>query len=108
VTSRDHGKLICFCLIAYGSATALAVAVEGTMLSSPLFGFSLNIFTIALGLMILALVAYAAAIYGIVNSTAWRRSAGLAAAIFLILQIPLGTFIAGYLLWYHFGGGDRL
>ncbi len=107
MTGQDHARTLGFCLLAYGTFTALMLALQGSFAARIGIDLTSGIFKWIYLCLLVSIASVAIAAYTILLGKTWARIAGVVASIFLIVQFPVGTIIAAYTLWYLFGVGNQ-
>ncbi len=111
MTAQDHKKLIGVLYLVYGAIEIVAVilVLVGVLTylitgssgnyGAPFFiGFTVGILIAVGAFVVPAIIAG----YGLFKLRSWGRTAGIVAAICLLLSIPFGTALGIYALWFFF------
>lgn len=121
MTPEDHNRTIGILNVVYAALHALLVFLTFSAMTGVLYTLThapgreappFVFFLIALGLLfllsLLFLVPPLLAGYGLLKRRRWARTAGIVAAILMALNIPFGTALAIYMLWFLLGKGAPL
>jgi hypothetical protein len=117
MTSEEHNKTLGIMLLVYGGLNGLLL-VLAALISLPVINVLINepgrsappftFFLLAIGagvlLALLFFIPALAAGYGLLKRKRWARTTGIVAAILMIVNIPFGTALAVYALWFLSGG----
>ena len=121
MTPEDHNKTLGILHLVYGGLNALMLALAA-LISLPVIRvlidepgrsappFSFFVIAVGAGLLVALLFFIPALVagYGLLKRRSWARTAGIVAAILMALNIPFGTALAVYSLWFLRGKGAQL
>jgi hypothetical protein len=121
MTLEDHNKTLGIMHVVYGGLHALLLVFMFMLFGVamlPLWAapshdaqpvaFFLALIAVVTFISLFFLVPPLVAGYGLLKRKKWGRTAGIVAAILMALNVPLGTALAVYTLWFLFGKGARL
>jgi hypothetical protein len=118
---EEHNKTLGVLHLVYGGLQALLLIVvsvfaipalyliwnEPGHIAPPLV-FVAMLFGIVLAASLFIFTPALIASYGLLKRKSWGRTAGIVAAILMALNIPFGTALAIYSLWFLLGKGTKL
>jgi hypothetical protein len=121
MTVEDHNKTLGILHLVYGGLHALLLALA-SFFALPIFyvfwnepgrhappvAFIVMLFGFGLLAAMLLFIPALVAGYGLVKRKSWARTAGIVTAILVALNIPFGTALAIYSLWFLLGKGAGL
>jgi hypothetical protein len=116
MSSDQHNKTLGVLHLVYGGLHALLLAVMSFIAlpifyvfwnepgrHAPPFAFILMVFGAGLLASLLFFIPALVAGYGLLKRKSWGRTAGIVAAILMALNLPTGTALAVYTLWFLLG-----
>ena len=121
MTPEEHNKRLGVLHLAYGGLSALLLAVAAFVSlpvfyvfwhepgrHAPPFPFILMVLGVGLLAPLLFITPALVAGYGLRKRKSWGRTAGIVAAILMALNLPFGSALAIYTLWFLLGRGAQL
>ncbi|MDQ3908609.1 MAG: hypothetical protein M3268_09745 [Acidobacteriota bacterium] len=121
MTPEEHNKTLGVLHLVYGGLQALLLVVASVFAlpffyviwdepgrSAPPVVFLLIVFGAALLAALLFFTPSLVAGYGLLKRKGWARTAGVVASILIALNVPLGTALSIYTLWFLLGRGAKL
>ncbi|MDT7604679.1 MAG: hypothetical protein QOF61_2676 [Acidobacteriota bacterium] len=121
MTPEEHNKTLGVLHLVYGGLQALLLVVASVFAlpffyliwnepgrSAPPFAFVLMVFGLVVAASLLFFTPALVAAYGLLKRKSWGRTAGIVAAILMALNVPFGTALAAYALWFLLGKGSQL
>jgi hypothetical protein len=122
MTNEQHNKTLGILHLAYGALHGLIVLVLGIFFAALMpvmrdgshmrHGMPLGLYLIVLSAIALFGLLFAApslvAGYAILKRKSWARIAGIIASIIAGTNVPLGTALCIYTLWFLFGQGSHM
>jgi hypothetical protein len=116
MTPEEHNKRLGVLHLAYGGLNALLLAVAAFVAlpvfyvfwnepgrHAPPFAFILMVVAVGLAAPLLFITPALVAGGALLKRKSWGRTAGIVAAILMALNVPFGTALAIYTLWFLLG-----
>jgi hypothetical protein len=121
MTSEEHNKALGTLHLVYGGLS-VSLLVVAALISLPVINvlisepgraappFTFFLLAVGAGLLVALLLFTPALVagYGLLKRKSWARTAGIVAALLMTLNIPFGTALAIYSLWFLSGRGTQL